>query len=150
MKVVFDTNVLVDLWAGTEDFAASFESVDITLLQGFDACFSMSSAPSIAYLLSARKLMSRARANEALSSLLDVLDALDVTSADCKAALANGGGDFEDDLIAWSAKRHGADFIVTRNKWAFRKSPVPALTPQEFADLYRPANVTYEETTLSS
>ena len=41
-------------------------------------------------------------------------------------------GDYEDDLIACSAKRNDVDVIVTRNKRDFAKSPVPALTPEEF------------------
>ena len=46
--------------------------------------------------------------------------------------------DYEDDLVAYSAHRTGADFIVTRNGRDFEKSPVPVLSPTEFVDLFKP------------
>ena len=50
----------------------------------------------------------------------------------------------EDDLIACSAKRNDVDVIVTRNKRDFAKSPVPALTPEEFVSAYKPVDMEYE------
>ena len=34
--------------------------------------------------------------------------------------------------------------IVTRNKRDFAKSPVPALTPEEFVSAYKPVDMEYE------
>lgn len=46
--------------------------------------------------------------------------------------------------IACSAKRNDVDVIVTRNKRDFAKSPVPALTPEEFVSAYKPVDMEYE------
>lgn len=144
MNVLFDANVIIDLWDSSEDFESSFQAVDIALHRGFGACITTPMAPSIVYLLSARKIMSKREAHAAFGKIMDMFELLDVTAADCRLAHEKGKGDFEDDLIAWAAYRHGVDFIVTRNKRDFAKSPVPALAPQEFADIYRPHDLEYE------
>lgn len=47
------------------------------------------------------------------------------------AAIATAMGDLEDAVVACSARDAGCDYIVTRNKPDFSKSPVPAITPEE-------------------
>ena len=39
--------------------------------------------------------------------------------------------DFEDAVVAATAARHSAAYIITRNIDDFRFSPVPAITPKE-------------------
>lgn len=144
MKVLFDVNVIIDLWDATEDFEGSFQALDVALCRGFDPCITVAMAPSIVYLLSARKIMSRRDVHRAFGKIMDMFEMLDVTAADCRLAHEGGTGDFEDDLIAQAARRHGVDFIVTRNKRDFSKSPVPALAPGEFVKLYKPDHLAYE------
>ena len=122
MKVLFDVNVIIDVWGKTEDFAYSFEAMDVAIVREFELCITASMTPSIVYLLSARKLM----------------------ESDCLRAHETLQGDYEDDLIACSAKRNDVDVIVTRNKRDFAKSPVPALTPEEFVSAYKPVDMEYE------
>lgn len=52
--------------------------------------------------------------------------------------------DYEDALVAECCARNNVDIIVTRNKKDFAHSPVPALTPREFIEAYRPENVSYD------
>lgn len=144
MKVLFDVNVIIDIWGKTEDFAFSFEAMDVALVREFELCITASMTPSIVYLLSARKLMSQKDARKAFGDLVSLVEILDVTASDCQRAHGALGGDYEDDLIACSAKRNGVDVIVTRNKRDFAKSPVPALTPEEFVNAYKPDNMEYE------
>lgn len=144
MNILFDTNVIVDIWSASDDFEYSYRAFDTALLLGFKTCIAVTSAPSIMYLLPARKMLSRREAHEAFGELMDIVTILDATEADCRRAHEGGGGDFEDDLIAHAAHRHGVDLIVTRNKRDFARSPVPALTPKEFVDLYKSSAVDYE------
>lgn len=144
MKVLFDVNVTIDVWGKTEDFAYSFEAMDVAIVREFELCITASMTPSIVYLLSARKLMSRKKAHEVFGNLASLVDILDVTESDCLRAHETLQGDYEDDLIACSAKRNDVDVIVTRNKRDFAKSPVPALTPEEFVSAYKPVDMEYE------
>lgn len=143
MKVLFDVNVIIDIWGKTEDFAFSLEAMDVAIVREFELCITASMTPSIVCLLSARKLMSRKDAREAFGNLASLVEILDVGASDCLRAHSEFEGDYEDDLIACSAKRNGVDVIVTRNKRDFVQSPVPALTPEEFVSAYKPADMEY-------
>ncbi len=144
MKILFDCDAIIDIWGKTEDFLASFSSFDVTLNKGFYPYVTATALMNINYVLSARKYMSKDEARKTLETLMSVFDTLDVTKSDCRQALASKMGDFEDALIAHSAKRHGIDFIITRNKRDFLQSPVAALTPEEFVRIYKPDYLEYE------
>lgn len=144
MKVLMDTNVVLDVWGKTEDFEQSFIALDIALLNEFDVCIAASMAPSIVYLLSARKLASRKEALAAFGTIMEFADIIDVRQDDCRRAYDSEPRDFEDELIAQAAKRNEVDLIVTRNKRDFAGGPVPALTPREFVSLFKPEGYEYE------
>ncbi|MEF9877236.1 MAG: PIN domain-containing protein [Gordonibacter sp.] len=144
MKVLFDVNVVIDIWGNTDDFAESYQAFDIALFKNFEPCVTSSMAPSIVYLLSARKYLPRKESRDAFGSIMEIAETLDVIDADCRCARESDMADFEDALIAYTAKRHEVDFIVTRNKADFAHSPVPAMTPAEFVGLYRPTCLEYE------
>lgn len=148
MNILFDTNVVIDLFTDTDDFKAAFTAVDVALLRDFKLWLPACSTPSIRYLLTARKLMNAADARKAFGDLLQLFSIADTTSADCLAAYEHEHRDYEDDLIAYSAHRTGVDFIVTRNGRDFEKSPVPVLSPTEFVDLFKPPNIAYGWETL--
>lgn len=145
MRVLLDTNVLLDLCASTGDFLDSYRALDVALFRGFEACVTALSVQTFAYLLPACKLVSQEEAMGLLGKLLDTVSVIDVTAADCRRALEHFSGDYEDDLVAWAAHRNGVDVIVTRNKRDFAASPVAAVSPKEFADLHQPACLAYDE-----
>ncbi|WP_165055624.1 MULTISPECIES: PIN domain-containing protein [unclassified Adlercreutzia] len=144
MKVLLDTNVLVDLWSDTDDFEYSYRAFDVATYLGFDVCMTALSAQTFVYLLPARKVVSRKETMRIFEKLLDYITVLDVTESDCRTACRNCSGDFEDDLNAWSAYRNGVDIIITRDKADFAKSPVAVMTPQTFVGLYQPTCLEYE------
>lgn len=144
MKVLFDANVVVDLFLDSPDFDRAFIAMDVALLREFELCLAASCVPSVAYLLEARKLVPKHEVRGRMRELLDFFEVVDLVGSDCRSAAACDGCDFEDELIACPAKRAGVDFVVTRDKKGFAASPVPAVTPQEFIDLFKPANVEYE------
>jgi hypothetical protein len=78
-----------------------------------------------------------------LADLFTLFDLLDGHPLDCKQAFESEMPNYEDALIAFAAQRNGIDFIITRNKRDFAHSPVPALTPREFVELYKPKDVSY-------
>jgi hypothetical protein len=80
-----------------------------------------------------------------LRQILLKVELLDGHPLDCKWALESEMPDYEDALIAFAAQRQGVDFIITRNKKDFAASPVPALTPGEFIELFKRGDSTYVE-----
>lgn len=143
MNIMFDTNVVIDLFTDSEDFKIAFTAMDVALVRDFKLWLPACSTPLIRYLLTARKLLGAAEAKTAFGQLLELFSIADTTATDCHAAFENENHDYEDDLIAYSAYRSGIDFIVTRNQRDYDKSPVPTLTPTDFIELFKPRNIEY-------
>jgi predicted nucleic acid-binding protein len=73
-------------------------------------------------------------AKSVIRKLTENVKILDVIADDAKTALDSDMTDYEDALLAYSAKRHKADRIITRNASDFINSPIPALSPQNFLE----------------
>lgn len=143
MRVCFDTNVVIDIAGKTDWFLDSYASYDIALMRKFDTYITAASTTDIVYVLH-RRGMSTKESNAQLPSLFFMFDVLDVTESDCRQAYENEMKDYENALVAECCARNNVDIIVTRNKKDFAHSPVPALTPREFIEAYKPENVSYD------
>jgi len=139
MRVCFDSNVVIDILAKSEELLDSYSAYDVALSRGFEPCLPMFSTTDIAYVL--RRYLDAGRARSALESVLAMFELLDGLPHDCREAYASGMPDYEDAVIAYAAKRNNVDLIVTRNKRDFALSPVPVMTPAEFLAAYRPPEV---------
>lgn len=145
MKVLFDTNVIIDIWKKDDFFFNSFASYDICTLRQWETCIAATSIPDLEYLLVARGVLSHHEVRAAMGNLLEMFDVVDVSKCDCVLAHESDMPDMEDAIIAFSAMRNKVDTIVTRNERDYELSPIPALTPQEFVSAYKPANINYAE-----
>lgn len=144
MKVCFDVNVIVDLFARTDDLADAVFSYDVAVMRGFDVFVPASALADIAYILHRRGLDAK-RVDKALEALFTLFDCIDANGADGLRAHRNDMCDFEDAIIAESCARNGIDLIVTRNVKDFKASPVAAMTPSDFVKAYKPVNYNYAE-----
>lgn len=142
MRVCFDSNVVIDIMGKSQELFASFCAYDVVLINGYDPVIPMFTTTDIAYILQ-RSYLSKEKSREAIEQILLMFTLLDGHPLDCRMALDSGMPDYEDALIAFSAKRNGVDIIVTRNKKDFAASPVPALTPEEFVKLFKPEGIDY-------
>ena len=80
-----------------------------------------------------------------MSALFELFECIDVNGSDGKRALESDMRDFEDAIIAESCARNEIDLIITRNLKDFKSSPVPAMTPDDFVHVYKPANYNFAE-----
>lgn len=148
MKVLFDTCVVVDILGKTRFFKDAFSAYDVALFKKMDVCLSVSSTTDIVYILASRGFATRKDARAVSGALFRQFDVLDNTASDARLASESAMSDYEDALIAYAAARSGVDFIITRNVRDFTLSPVPALTPEAFVELYKPTCLEYEEVEL--
>jgi predicted nucleic acid-binding protein len=134
MKLVFDTNVIVDVLAVREPFVgASKKAMAVAARADVAGAMTANTLTDIFYLLT-RHGMPQKSLKAALINLMDYLEVLDTTSDLCLLACHSDMADFEDALLAESAKLWSADLIVTRNAVDFAKSPIKAITPTELLD----------------
>jgi len=138
MKIMLDTNVILDIIEKREPFFSDSYQVFLKSAAGeYEAIIGASSVTDIYYI--ARKNCKDA--NQALSYIIDLLKittSVDTKAVDIQEALKLNFNDFEDAVIAATASREGADYIITRNAGDFNNSPVPAMTPTDFLEKNNP------------
>ena len=126
MKVLVDTNVLMDALTEREPFAEkSKEVIRIISDHKADGYLAAHSVTNLFYLL--RHDFSVDERKEVLLSLFDVFEVEQIDTDRLKAALRRN--DFAESVFA--------DYIVTRNTNDFVVGPIQCLTPVEFCELFQ-------------
>jgi predicted nucleic acid-binding protein len=115
LKVLVDTNVILDAIAAREPFRQDAERIILMAaeekIEGF---ISAKSITDIYYV--ARRNLSEKAVREALRNLFSVFSILAVDSDDCKVALDFPLEDYEDAILAVCGHRAGMDCIISRDK----------------------------------
>lgn len=131
MRVLLDTNVIIDFYEERPQFVEAAQQTLLKCAEGkCTGLLCASSVTDIYFIL--RKSLGKEAALECINKLLLILEVADVGKSDLSKAAASGMPDFEDAVVAHSAKRAKADYIVTRNGVDFKGSPVPAILPTDF------------------
>ncbi|OEF96804.1 PIN domain-containing protein [Desulfuribacillus alkaliarsenatis] len=135
MKILFDTNIILDVLQKRDPFyihsSAVLRMVETKQVKGF---ITANSVTDIYYILN-RTIKDKKAVYSALIILLQVVDIIDVTSADVKSALRHDVIDFEDELISVCASRAKINYIISRNTEDFVDSLVNTITPEQFLEL---------------
>lgn len=131
MKVLFDTNVWLDVILGRPDFSdvsltALYECIDA----GDDICFVATSLKDVFYLVS--RAESTEAAYESVERMMDLGHAVTVDGSVCRLALPLERPDYEDGIIAAAALADNVDLIVTRDEDAFDDLGIDRLSPVQF------------------
>ncbi len=130
MKVLFDTNVVLDVLLERQPHigvaAKLFALVDNGFLEG-SIC--ATTATTIYYI--AAKSFGRRRAHTQVHELLTLFEVAPVDRDVLDRALDLGFTDFEDAVLHEAARNSGAAAIVTRDGGDFVKSTLPVFDPQE-------------------
>lgn len=135
MKAVIDTCVVVDFLQKRAPFAENaYKIFQHAARERFLACITAESVTDIYYLMH-RCTHSDKEARSKLASLLSFVSMLDSTADDVTAALFGELPDFEDAVMIETAKRSGADCIVTRNTRDFDNSAIQIYTPAVFLNI---------------
>lgn len=133
MRVLLDTNVIIDFYEEREPFLKAAEQ--LLLLCAEEKCTGLVSASAmtdIYFLLS--KSLGKDIALDCIKKLLAFLEVADVGGSDIAKAAGAQMPDFEDAVVSFCAKRAKAEYIVTRNQPDFEGGPVPAISPTDFLE----------------
>lgn len=131
MKVILDTNVVLDVLLARQPFALAAAKIFALAEQSrIQAWVCATTVTTIDYLLS--QSLSRKKAREAIRRLLAILDVALVNRSVLERALASPMQDFEDAVLAEAGALAGVRIIVTRNTRDFSRASLSALTPHEF------------------
>jgi len=131
MRVVFDTNVLLDIALARQPFAESSLAAFEKVRSGLDLPLIAPHALATFYYIVAQ-VHDRERAETAVK---DLLITAEVTHFHHDAALRCcelDMPDFEDAMIVSAAIECEADLILPRNERNFANSPIPVQSPEAF------------------
>lgn len=132
MKILVDTNIIIDALTGREPFRESAEQIFMLAANQLqDTYITAGSATDIYYLIK-KHLHNTEQSKNTMSKLYQLFGILDVTANDCQDALLSNMNDYEDAVVSCCAKRNQMDYIVTRNIKDYKQSKVKALLPDDF------------------
>ena len=135
MKVIIDTNVVLDVLLGREPFVNP--AVDVFCLveeSRVDAFICATTVTTIDYLLA--KSLSASKARSALRRLISLFEIAIVNRPVIERALVSKIHDFEDAVLDESGKMAGVDFVITRNTKDFTGSTLKVCDPIEFLAIF--------------
>ncbi len=131
MKILFDTNVILDVLLDREPFsdpaAYLMSKAEQSEIRGFVCATTMT---TIYYLV--KKVVDSDAANRHTASLMSIFEIAPVNRVVLENALKLNFTDFEDAVLYESALHAGVEYILTRNISDFKSSQIPVFEPIEF------------------
>ena len=129
MKILIDTNVILDVLCDRTDFVESSSKIwKLCEIEYISAL----SIPNIVYIL--RKELTPEKTQQIIEQLFMIFHIADLKSSDIRKAANMKTSDYEDAIQMVCAQRMKVDFIVTRNIKDFIESKVPAMKPDELLE----------------
>ena len=139
MRVLLDANIVIDvLEKRSGSFQASYDVVRLAAEGSIEAIVPSGSISDI-YFIIRKSVVDSTAAHNAIAAFLQLVEVCDTTSGDIITALSLDFSDLEDAILAATAKRERVDYLITRDLHGFIHSPVRAVTPSEFFELYKAA-----------
>lgn len=128
MKILFDTDVVLDVLLDRLPFAEAglllFDRVEQKAIQGYLCATTIT---NIYYI--ARPRVGKSVALNRIRELLGIFEIALVNRSVLEMAVEGNFSDFEDGVLYESARRVGAEFIVTRNISDFENAEIPVYSP---------------------
>ncbi len=136
MKVLLDTNIILDVLLAREPFVSMAREIFILIEeQQIEGYLCATSITTLHYIIG--RSHNKSEANDIIEKLLTLFEVSAVTKEVLESASRNNGSDYEDSVICTSAKYSDIDIIITRDNKGFKQSTVSTLTPQEFLAFYK-------------
>ena len=135
MKILVDTNIIIDTLTGREPFRESAEQIFMLATNQIEDMYITASSATDIYYLVRKHLHNTEQSKNTMSKLYQLFGILDVTANDCQDALLLDMKDYEDAVISCCAKRNQMDYIVTRNIKDYEHCKVKVLLPEDLLKL---------------
>jgi len=130
MKILFDTNVILDVMLDRTPFAEPASHL-LSLVEGGDisGIICATTVTTIHYL--ATKILGKNESKNKIKDLITLFEIASVNRTVIENAINSTFTDFEDSVIHQAANHAGSEAIVTRDPKGFKKSKMPVYSPVE-------------------
>lgn len=133
MKILVDTNILIDWVSHRSDYQQAREIVYLCASRKIEGCIAAHSVTNMFYIL--RKNLGLDERKTVFDTISRIFTIVPVDGQKLRAAVNNADfQDFEDCLQMECAKAFDAEYIVTRNVSDFVNSSIKAVEPLEFLE----------------
>lgn len=133
MKILLDTNIVLDAYLPDRpENPYAFMLVDCIMRENIDAFVSSLTLKDVYYVLC--RCNSENSGRSAIKEALLFLGVLAVDEAIIQDAVNSNEPDFEDGIIRSCAEFNDIDFIITRDKQAYRGCRIRSLSAREFLE----------------
>lgn len=133
MKVLIDTNIILDVLCNRKDFVEEsskvFKLCEVKKIMGYISALSIA---NIVYIM--RKELDTEKVKEILEKLSLIFEVVDLKADDLKRASSLDFKDYEAAIQSAQANRIKANYIITRNIKDYNKSKVTAIKPSELIE----------------
>ncbi len=130
MKILFDTNIILDVLLDRKPFSEIagilISEVERGRLKGF---LGATTVTTLYYLI--KKAVGRNKAERAVGQLFDLFTITPVDKKILQKALTSGFQDYEDAVLYESALEQKVQSIVSRDIKGFKSAEIPVYTPEE-------------------
>ena len=131
MKILLDTNIVLDLLLAREPFHQDalkiFNKIEKKELEGYLCATTIT---TIHYLIS--KHTGKNRSEQAINLLLELFNIAPVTKTVLEEAVITGYSDYEDAVLCKAGQLAGVEAIVTRNEKDFKNAQLDIYSPTAF------------------
>ncbi|MCI7791223.1 MAG: PIN domain-containing protein [Lachnospiraceae bacterium] len=135
MKILVDTNVIIDALTSREPWNESAEKIFIMAANHTVDMYITASAATDIYYLVRKYLHNTETAKQIMGKLYSLTGILEVTGNDCLEALASPIKDYEDAVVEKVASRKDMHYIVTRNIKDYQAGNTKIILPDDFVKL---------------
>lgn len=131
MKVLLDTNVIIDVIAKREPyFKDSYNVFKLIAMKTISGFITSKQVTDIYYIIK-KTLHDEKKTRESIIKIVSLLDIIDTLAIDVKSAFDTKLIDYEDGLLETIAYRKKLNAIITRNIKDFKNSIVKVIRPNE-------------------
>ena len=146
MKLLLDTNVIVDYFGARRPFCDQWELINALQMTGYAELWASAESYTDAFYLLRRAVGSEKLQDMFLESL-SFVRVCSVDEDDIRKAAERSWSDFEDCLIAVCAEKVKADYIITRDAGGVKRSKRLAMdAPSFFTMVDEDYGIVYEMT----
>lgn len=132
MKVLLDTNIVIDIISARQPFFKESHDVVSKLLMNSDIpCIGASAVTDIVYIL--RKYIPDQNLRfQKIQAFMSLLEIEDTKKSTVEQAFLSEMKDYEDAVQFQTCVENSIDMIITRNTKDFTDSKIPAVTPADY------------------
>lgn len=138
MKVLVDTNVILDVMMNREEFYENSKAVLTCCMIMCDGFLAAHSLTNLFYVLKETAKLPIEKCRENIIKLCQVFEIVGIEKKNILTAVKDlEFNDLEDSLQNQCAVNSNIDFIITRNIDDFKGSKISVVTPTEFMEIVK-------------